>query len=252
VDENRTLTIKEMPPQLRPREKLLRDGVGRLTDAELLALLMGTGNPKSRESVLDLAHRILAFLSSGCGDENVLRQLLDTSVEQLCVIAGVGVAKASSLVAAAELGRRISAEVPRGEEIGGPEDAARMLMADMRYLDREHFRVILLNTKHQVLGVELVSIGGLDSSAAHPREIFKQGVKRSAAAVILAHNHPSGDPTPSGEDVQITRRLVGAGEVLGMEVLDHIIIGDDCYVSLRRQGTGWHDTLDDRSRSEGE
>ncbi len=242
MDDDRKLTIKELPSRMRPREKLMQDGAARLTDAELVALLLGTGHAQSNDSALDLSHRILATLSSGCRDAPVLRQLLDTSVEQLCGIAGVGVAKASSLLAAAELGRRIAAEAPRGAEITGPEDAAQMLMADMRFLDREHFRVILLNTKHQVLGIELISIGGLDSSAAHPREIFKGGVKRSAAAVILAHNHPSGDPTPSPDDVEITQRLVGAGEMLGMDVLDHIIIGDDCYVSLRRQGTAWRDT----------
>lgn len=237
--ERKGLTIKELPPRERPRERLLQRGAGALTDAEILALLMGTGNPQRGESVLDLAQQVLVSLGQRGGGDAVLRNLLDTSVEELCGIAGVGRAKASALVAAVELGRRVAAEVPRRSEVNGPEDVARVLTEDMRYLDREYFKIVLLNTKNRVLGIEVVSVGGLNSSVVHPREIFKVCVRRSAAAVILAHNHPSGDPTPSREDIEVTERIVSAGALMGIDVLDHLIIGDNCYVSLREQGRIW-------------
>jgi len=235
------LRIKELPPRQRPRERLVSAGAKALTDGELLALLMGTGNPKTGESVLDLAHRILATLGGPGGEDPLLRRLVDTSVEELCCVPGVGEAKASSIVAAVELGRRVGAEMPVGSVVRRPEDAAAVLVEDMRYLDREHFKIVLLDTRNRVLGTEVVSIGSLNSSVVHPREIFKICVKRSAAAVILAHNHPSGDPSPSEEDVEVTERIVRAGMVLGIDVLDHLIIGDNCYVSLRELGIDWND-----------
>lgn len=218
---------------------MLSAGAASLTDGELLALLMGTGNPRRGESVLDLAQRILVSVAGSEGDGPVLRRLVDTSVEELCRIPGVGEAKASSIVAAVELGRRVGAEMPTGAVVRRPEDAATVLMEDMRYLDREHFKIVLLDTRNRILGMEVVSIGSLNSSVVHPREIFKVCVKRSAAAVILAHNHPSGDPSPSEEDVEVTERIVRAGLVLGIDVLDHLIIGDNCYVSLRELGINW-------------
>jgi len=237
----KSLKLKELPPQLRPREKLFGKGVRALSDVELLALLMGTGNPHGPDSVLDLGYRVLVFLRSSDDDDILLRRLLEINAEQLCDIPGIGKAKAATMIAAAELGRRIAGEVSQCVQITNPEDAARLLMADMRYLDREHFKAVMLNTKNQVIGVELISIGSLDSSVAHPREIFKECIKRSAAAVILAHNHPSGDPAPSDEDVMLTTRLINAGSMLGISVLDHIIIGDNCYVSLREHGQSWQE-----------
>ncbi len=237
--ERKGLKIKELPPRQRPRERLLQRGARVLTDAEILALLMGTGNARRGENVLDLAQRVLVALGKRGGGDTVLRNLLDTSVEELCSISGVGRAKASAIVAAVELGRRVAAEVPRGSEVNGPQDVARVLTEDMRYLDRECFKIVLLNTKNRVLGIEVVSVGGLNSSVVHPREIFKICVRRSAAAVILAHNHPSGDPTPSREDIEVTERIISAGTLMGIDVLDHLIIGDDCYVSLREQGDSW-------------
>ncbi|MFO8059169.1 MAG: DNA repair protein RadC [Bacillota bacterium] len=233
------LKIQELPPRERPRERLLQWGAGDLTNAEILALLMGTGNPQGGENVLDLAQRVLVSLGRRGGSDAVLRNLLDTSVEELCDISGIGRAKASAIVAAVELGRRVAAEMPRSSEVNGPQDVARILVEDMRYLDRECFKIVLLNTRNRVLGIEVVSVGGLDSSVVHPREIFKVCVRRSAAAVILAHNHPSGDPTPSREDIEVTERIVSAGTLMGIDVLDHLIIGDDCYVSLREQGGIW-------------
>jgi len=221
-------TIKDLPPDLRPREKMEKMGPEALTDAELLAILLGTGS--KYESALELAHRILA-------QPKGLRFLAEASLHDLLQIPWVGLAKACQVKAAVELGRRLALEA--GEvrpAIKTPQDVVALLMEKMRYLDREHFVVLHLDTKHQVLATETVSIGSLNSTVVHPRELFKTAIRRSAAAVILAHNHPSGDPAPSPEDLSITARLVEAGRILGIEVLDHVIIGDGRYFSFKKEG----------------
>lgn len=221
-------TIKDLPPAMRPREKMAQVGPGGLTDGELLAILLGTGS--KTESAIEMANRILAH---GKG----LRFLAEAEIHDLLEIPWIGLAKACQIKAALELGRRVALE--SGAEkpvIKTPEDVASLLMEKMRYLDREHFMVLLLDTKNQVIAMETVSIGSLNSTVVHPRELFKQAIKRSAASVILAHNHPSGDPTPSSEDLAVTKRLVEGGQLLGIEVLDHVIIGDQKHCSLKRQG----------------
>lgn len=221
-------TIKDLPPNMRPREKMQQLGPEALTDGELLAILLGTGS--KHESAIELAHRILA-------QPKGLRFLAEASLHDLLKIPWVGLAKASQIKAAIELSRRIALEDGGVRPaIKTPQDVAALLMEKMRYLDREHFMVLLLDTKHQVLGVETVSIGSLNSTVVHPRELFKTAIKRSAAAVILAHNHPSGDPNPSPEDLAVTGRLVEAGRILGIEVLDHVIIGDGRYYSFKKDG----------------
>jgi DNA repair protein RadC len=220
--------MKDMPSELRPRERLLKEGARSLTDAELLAILLRTGT--SRNTALDLAAVILANF-------NGLRGLVQASVEELSAVKGVGPAKAAQIKAALELGKRLAAD--SGEEravIKTPADAAGLVMEEMRHLDREHFRALLLNAKNQVIGQEVISIGTLNSSAVHPRELFKSAIKRSAAALILVHNHPSGDPSPSREDVEVTRRLVEVGRLIGIEVLDHLVIGDNKFSSLKAKG----------------
>jgi DNA repair protein RadC len=220
--------MKDMPSELRPRERLLKEGARSLTDAELLAILLRTGT--SRNTALDLAAVILANF-------NGLRGLVQASVEELSAVKGVGPAKAAQIKAALELGKRLAAD--SGEEravIKTPADAAGLVMEEMRHLDREHFRALLLNAKNQVIGQEVISIGTLNSSAVHPRELFKGAIKRSAAALILVHNHPSGDPSPSREDVEVTRRLVEVGRLIGIEVLDHLVIGDNKFSSLKAKG----------------
>lgn len=213
----------------RPRERMLRSGASVLSTSELIALLIGTGT--KGESALVVAERILACTGGTLSD------LIDADPSELTTVPGVGQAKAITVLAAVELGRRIqSAKYGDLRKIGSPEDAASYLMEKLRYLRKEHFVAIHLNTKHQILGEEVVSIGSLNASIVHPREIFKTAVKRSAAAIICAHNHPSGDPTPSEEDVEVTHRLVSAGKILGVEVLDHIVIGDNRYISLRERG----------------
>lgn len=166
-----------------------------------------------------------------------LRELTSATQSELIAIKGIGPAKAISLLAFIELAKRISTyEQKRPDIIRGAEDVASLVMAEMRYLDREYFRTVLLNTKNHVLRIDTISIGTLNASMVHPRELFKVAIRNSAAAVILLHNHPSGDPTPSREDIQLTQRLVEAGELLGITVLDHIIIGDGIFISLKAKG----------------
>lgn len=222
------LTIKDLPEDIRPRERLLKEGSEALSDIELLAILLRTG---SREATaLDLASMIMSHF-------NNLRQLLGATVEELGQIKGVGPAKACQVKAALELARRTSkyTDQPR-PVIKSPDDAAGLVMEEMRHFDREHFRAILLNTKNQVIGTDKVSVGTLNSSAVHPRELFRNAIKRGAASVILVHNHPSGDPSPSREDKDITLRVKEAGNIIGIDVLDHIIIGDNKFTSFKANG----------------
>lgn len=222
------LTIKDMPADLRPRERLIREGAQALTDVELLAILLRTGSAAG--TALELATVVLTCF-------NGLRALIQASIEELSEIKGMGPAKAAQVKAALELGRRVAAD-SFGERavIKTPEDAVRLVMEEMRNLDREHFRALLLNAKNQVIGREIISIGTLNSSTVHPRELFKNAIKRSAAALILAHNHPSGDPDPSREDIEVTRRLLEAGQIIGIEILDHLIIGDSKFTSFKAKG----------------
>ncbi|MGI6331803.1 MAG: RadC family protein [Zhaonellaceae bacterium] len=222
------ITIKEMPEELRPRERLQKTGPGSLSDAELLAIILGSGSRK--ESALALATRILR---EGEG----LAFLANATLEELLKLKGIGMAKATQIKAAVELGKRLMAY--RREEkisISTPQDAALILMEDMKFLDREYFKVMLLNTKNHCTSIETISIGTLNASLVHPREVFKLAVKKSAASLILAHNHPSGDSKPSKEDIEITKRLVEAGKIMGIEVLDHIILGNGSFTSLKEQG----------------
>lgn len=220
--------MADIPPVERPRERLVRLGTGALSTAELIAIIMGTG--VKGNSALSLAEQLIRA-SGG------LRKLLDADVEELRQVSGVGPTKAIALLAAIELGRRVVAsasDLPA--KISSPQDAAAYLMEKLRFLPKEHFVTLHLDTKHQVVGEEVVSVGSLNASIAHPREIFRTALKRNAAAIVCAHNHPSGDPSPSPEDLAVTERIMAAGQILGIEVLDHIIFGDKRYVSLRERG----------------
>ena len=222
------LKIRDIPLEERPRERLMACGPKALSHAELLAVLLRTGT--AEESAVQLASRILKQ-SGG------LRNLADLGMEQLMQIKGIGAAKAAQMIACIELGRRLAkSELGERAVIRSPEDAAEYLMEDLRYQQSEHFVCLFLNTKNQVIAQETLSIGSLNASIVHPREVFRAAIKRSSASIICAHNHPSGDPSPSPEDMQVTERLVKAGELIGIEVLDHVIIGDKRYVSLKEQG----------------
>lgn len=215
---------KMLPAELRPRERLRRHGAAALSSAELLAVVLGTGTV--RESALDVATGLVSRFGS-------LGRLARASMHEVCAVPGIGEAKAGRLLAAIEVGRRLLEPGPRRPVIRSAADAAAAIGASMGGLDREHFRAILLNTKHEVLDIVNVSVGGLASAPVHPREVFTEAVRRCAAAVIVVHNHPSGDAQPSRDDVMITEQLRAAGRLIGIELLDHLILGEGTFTSLR-------------------
>ncbi|AXF57896.1 JAB domain-containing protein [Salicibibacter kimchii] len=211
-----------------PRERLVQEGADYLSNQELLAILLRTGT--TNETVLQLANRVLSEFEG-------IMMLKEASLEELQAIKGIGQVKAIELRAALELGKRIHTMQQRERySIKTPEDASDYVMEEMRFLTQEHFVAIYLNTKNQVLHKKTLFIGSLNASIVHPREVFKEALRRSAASIVCLHNHPSGDPSPSKEDREVTKRLVDCGKVLGVEVLDHIIIGDRRYTSLREHG----------------
>lgn len=228
MTEEDGLLIRDLPAEERPREKLQSFGAEALSNAELLAILLRTGS--ARESAVQLAARILSR-SGG------LRLLPGLSLEEMKEIKGVGPAKAIQIKAALELGRRLATLPPEeAQSITSPQRAAALFMEQLRYKRKEHFMILLLNTKNHVISKEEISIGSLNTSIVHPREIFNIPLRKSAASVILVHNHPSGDPSPSQEDLEVTRRLVEAGNILGIAVRDHLVIGDGCYFSFKEKG----------------
>ncbi len=220
--------IMDRPLDERPRERLLNSGPQALNTAELLAILMRTGS--SERSVLGLAEHLIHSFKG-------LRGVANASIEELQQIKGVGVVKAIEIMAAVEMGKRLSVlSVESRMCIRSPQDVSNLLMAEMRDLKKEHLKSILLDTKNRVLKAVTVSVGILDSSLVHPREVFKDAILASAASIIVAHNHPSGDPTPSQEDINVTKRLHEAGKIMGIELLDHIVLGDNRWVSLKERG----------------
>ncbi len=227
MDDKNTM-IRDLPLDERPREKLQAIGPEGLSNAELIAILLRTGN--ARESALHLAERIISK-SGG------LRSLPDLTLEELQSFNGIGPAKAVQIKAALELSKRIATTLNNNEiAVTSPRHVADLFMEELRYKKKEYFKLIILNTKNKVISREEISVGSLNASIVHPREIFTVPIKKSASSIILVHNHPSGDPTPSKEDLSVTRRLVDAGNILGIEVKDHIIIGDGCYLSFKEKG----------------
>jgi len=220
--------IKDVPKEDRPRERLLKHGAGHLSNQELLAILLGSGTKE--ESVIALSNRVLMHFEG-------LKLLTDATIEELMAIKGIGVAKGVLLLATIELGKRMNQYKPDDKYIiRSPDDGANYIMEEMRSLKQEHFVVLFLNTKNQVIHRQTIFIGSLNASIVHPREVFREAVKRSAASIIVAHNHPSGDPSPSQEDIHVTRRLVESGKMIGIELLDHLIIGDRKFISLKEKG----------------
>jgi DNA repair protein RadC len=220
--------LRELPPDERPRERLARRGPSGLTSAELIGLLWGSGS--SGRSALDLATEALAR-------HDGLTGLARASELELAAIGGIGPARAGQLIAAFELGRRLLADWPSGRwTVRTPADLADRLVLQMGRLEREELRVVLLNTKNAVLRVATVYVGNVSASLVRIGELFRDAVRNDAAAVILVHNHPSGDPTPSPDDLHLTAEALAAGRLLDVEVLDHLIVGHDAWVSLRDRG----------------
>ncbi|NLG68514.1 MAG: DNA repair protein RadC [Firmicutes bacterium] len=222
------VTMRERPPSMRPRERLASGDAAGLSDAERLAVLLGTGR-RGRPAV-ELAAELLLALGGLSG-----MAMADPGA--LMAVPGVGPAKAAQVLAAIELARRMVRVGPeRRPALQTPADVYDLMAVEMSRQDREQFAVLLLDARHRLIRVCPVAVGHLTQVPAHPRDVFKAAVRHSAAAVVVVHNHPSGDPTPSPEDVALTQRLAAAGETLGIEVLDHVVIGHGRYESLRAMG----------------
>lgn len=224
-------TIHDFPLGERPRERLQYYGPTALSNAELLAILLRVGTPG--ENVVALSTRLLTQFGG-------LGGLARASFGELATIKGLGTAKTAQLKAAIELGRRLLVTSPDARpQITSPLDAANLLMLEMGSLEQEHLRTLLLDTKNRVLASPTVYVGNVNASIIRVSEIFREAVRENATAIIVAHNHPSGDPTPSPEDVQVTRSIVEAGSLLGIDVLDHLVIGHQRFVSLKERGLGF-------------
>ncbi|MBI3303833.1 MAG: DNA repair protein RadC [Deltaproteobacteria bacterium] len=226
-----TQPIKEWPESDRPREKLLENGPETLSKAELLAIILRTGEASTGQSALDHGRALMNRF------EESFRRLEEASVQDLCDIKGIGPAKAAQIKAALEIAKRFAQEeIKKGEQFRSSADVFNHYREHLGSLKKEEFHVLLLDAKNRKIKDVRVSEGSLTSSLVHPREVFNPVIRESAAAVILIHNHPSGDPLPSQEDLQITRRLREIGEVMGIRVLDHLIIGKGKYVSFVDDG----------------
>ena len=225
------ITVKEMPVDERPRERLMHAGPQALSTAELLAIILRVG--VGGENVLTMASRILANFEG-------LGGIARADFAQLAAERGLGPAKTAQILAALELGRRLMAESPEERwQIRAPSDAAHILMPKLGFQQQEHFAILYLDTRNRVSDQEILYIGSLNTSLVRIAEVFRGAVRRNCAALIVAHNHPSGDPNPSPEDVALTRRLVDAGKLLEVDVLDHLVIGQNRFVSLRERALGF-------------
>ncbi len=223
--------IRDWPADERPREKMLKRGAHALSDAELLALIIRSGDPATRQSAIDLGRELI----SRFGDN--LRELGSADLGEITAIKGMGLAKASGIKAAFTLASRFQArKLERFDRFTSPRQVFDYFHHEFRDSRKEYFLTLLLDGKNRIIRRVQVSEGSLNQSIVHPREVFSPAVKESAAAVILVHNHPTGDPAPSSEDIAVTRRLREAGEIMGIKVLDHIIVGDGEYVSFVERG----------------
>jgi DNA repair protein RadC len=221
-----SFTIHDLPLGERPRERLLKLGSEALSAQEILAVILGRGT--KGESVMMTSQKLLSRFGN-------LKSVANASVEELIQTTGIGPAKATQIKAALEFSRRLEAdasEKPR-PVLKSPEDVAAEVKSQLKGKKKEHFLALCLDTRNRLINLKLVSIGSLDTSIVHPREVFKEAISSCAASVIFAHNHPSGDPEPSKEDVDLTKRLARAGEIVGIDVLDHIIVCDEGFVSLK-------------------
>ncbi|MDO8670115.1 MAG: DNA repair protein RadC [Dehalococcoidia bacterium] len=223
--------IRDMPTEERPRERLKNYGPDSLSNAELLAIILRTGT--AAENVINLSTRLLSQFGGLVG-------LMRASFGDLCGVHGLGDAKTAQLKAALEISRRVLRSQVEGQSyVRSPQDVANLLMVEMGYLEEEHLRTVLLNTKNQIIATPEVYKGSLNSSLIRVGELFREAIRQNAAALIVVHNHPSGDPTPSPEDIRVTSEIAKAGKLLDIEVLDHLIIGQQRFVSLKERGLGF-------------
>ena len=227
---SKNLKISEIPSSERPRERMLFYGAKSLSNEELLSLILRTGNKDL--NVVELSYRIIHSVGG-------LNGLFNASARELMEIKGVKEAKATQILALCELYKRFKLCEPKSFKISKPSDVAELLLDELRVLQQEVLILITLNTKNRIISKKEIFKGGLNTSLVHPREIFKEAVKDSAASIIICHNHPSGDPTPSRDDINITTRLKECGKMMGIELLDHLIIGDNRFISLKEKDILW-------------
>jgi len=225
----KSFTIHDLPISERPRERLQKLGVEALSAQEILALILGRGI--AGESVMTTTQRLLSQFGN-------LKGIASASVEELSQVKGIGVAKASQIKAAFELANRLEGYSEAGEKpiVKTPEDVVGLVRGRLSGKKKEYFLALLLDTRNQLVKVAEISVGSLDTSIVHPREVFKEAISASAASVIFVHNHPSGNSEASEDDIELTKRLTQAGEIMGIDVLDHVIIGDKQHLSLKREG----------------
>jgi DNA repair protein RadC len=224
-----SLKIKDIPQNERPKEKLLTYGAESLSNSELLAIILRTGT--QGENVLQLSGRLLSELEG-------LDGILSANFNDITAIKGIKEGKASQILALSELFKRFRTlkSMKKDTKITSPKDLADLLMGEMNELNQEVLKVILLSTKNTVIGIKDVFKGSLNTSVVHPREIFKEAINKNSASIIICHNHPSGDPTPSKEDINITVRVKECGNIVGIQLIDHIIIGNNKFISLKERG----------------
>jgi DNA repair protein RadC len=224
---SKSFTIHDLPKDERPRERLVKFGEQALSAQELLQLILGRG--VAGESVAVTAQKLLAQFGS-------LQKLAEASIEELSSIRGIGLAKAAQIKAAFEISRRLSTQAPsyKSKELTDPEKVYRLIKSKLKDYHREHFYIIALNSRGH--SIAEVSIGSLNASIVHPREVFAEAIKNKAASVVFAHNHPSGDPEPSEDDLLLTKKLVESGKILGIEVFDHIIVAKESFFSFKNKG----------------
>jgi DNA repair protein RadC len=224
---SKSFTIHDLPKDERPRERLVKFGEQALSAQELLQLILGRG--VAGESVAVTAQKLLSQFGS-------LQKLSEASIEELSSIKGIGLAKATQIKATFEISRRLSTQVPtyKSKELTDPEKVYRLIKGKLKDYHKEHFYIIALNSRNH--SIAEVSVGSLNASVVHPREVFAEAIKNKAASVIFAHNHPSGDPEPSENDLLLTKKLVESGKILGIEVADHIIMAKDSFFSFKNKG----------------
>jgi DNA repair protein RadC len=228
MDKESSFTVRDLPRQERPRERLQKFGPEALSAQELLALVIGRGIPK--KSVMSIAQELLTRFGN-------VKAISQATIEELSQIKGIGLAKAAQIKACFELGKREDLEIEMiNFDIKNPESVVKAIRASIKDKAKEHFKLILLNPRNKIIRISTISIGTLNASLVHPREVFKDAIVHSAASVVLAHNHPSGDPEPSEDDIKITKKLVDSGKILSIEVLDHIIIAKNGFKSFKEEG----------------